>query len=87
MRVTCREVAQLLVDFVEGDLPEMRMITVQQHICACLPCMFYLDSYRTTIESTHALPREPLPPEFDARLRSVLQQWNTQSGSEPARET
>ena len=38
MRVTCREVAELLVDFVEGALPEMQMLTLQQHICACPPC-------------------------------------------------
>jgi hypothetical protein len=74
MRVTCREVAELLVDFVEGALPEMQMLMVQRHICACPPCMFYMETYQTTIEVTRALPEEPLPPEFEARLRSVLEQ-------------
>jgi anti-sigma factor RsiW len=78
MRVTCREVAELLIDFVEGDLPEPRMITLQQHICACPPCLFYLETYQTTIEATHALPAEPLPPEFEERLRKVLEEWQTE---------
>ncbi len=75
MRVTCREVAELLIDYIDGELPEMKMITLQQHICACAPCMVYLHTYHTTIEMTHALPDEPLPPEFEARLRGVLEGW------------
>lgn len=81
MRVTCREVAELLVDFVEGSLPEMQMITLQQHICACPPCMFYMETYQDTIEVTHALPEEPLPPEFEARLRVVLAEWTNSEES------
>jgi anti-sigma factor RsiW len=74
MRMTCRDVAELLIDFVEGDLPEQDMLTLQRHICACPPCMFYLETYQTTIQVTHALPDEPLPPEFEARLRAVLEE-------------
>jgi anti-sigma factor RsiW len=75
MRITCREVAELLIDYVDGDLPEARLITVQQHICGCPPCAFYMETYRTTIEATRALPAEPLPAEFEARLRRVLSDW------------
>jgi anti-sigma factor RsiW len=84
MRVTCREVAELLIDFVEGELPEARMITLQQHICACPPCLFYLETYQTTIEATRALPAEPLPPEFEARLRKVLEDWQAENGEQGA---
>ena len=75
MRVTCREVAEVLIDFIEGNLPEKEMITLRQHICGCPPCHFYMETYQTTIEVTRALPAEPLPPEFEARLRSVMRQW------------
>lgn len=79
MRVTCREVAELLIDFVDGTLPEMQMITLQQHICACPPCMFYMETYQDTIEATHALPEEPLPAEFENRLRAVLEDWEARN--------
>jgi len=75
MRVKCREVVELLIDYIEGELPESKHITVQQHICGCVPCAYYLETYRTTIAITHALPDEPLPPEFEARLRGVLDSW------------
>jgi anti-sigma factor RsiW len=75
-------VAELLIDYVEGQLPGPQMIALQQHICACSPCMLYMDAYRTTIEVMHALPEEPLPPEFEARLRSVLQNWEKENGSD-----
>jgi len=82
MRITCREVAELLIDFVEGELPEPKMLTLQQHICGCPPCMFYLENYRTTIEVTHSLPEEPLPPEFEARLRAVMAEWEAGNNEE-----
>jgi anti-sigma factor RsiW len=82
MRVTCREVAELLIDFIDGELPEMKRLTLQQHICACPPCMFYLETYQTTIEVTHTLPDEPLPPEFEARLRAVMEKWEAEEGEE-----
>jgi len=73
--MTCRDVTNLLIDFVDKSLPEMQMLTLQRHICACPPCMFYMETYHTTIEVTRALPDEPLPPEFEARLRTVLEDW------------
>jgi len=79
MRISCREITELLIDYVEGDLPETRMITMQQHICGCVPCAYYLETYHATIEATHALPDEPLPPEFEARLRQVLESWQAES--------
>ena len=80
MRMTCRDVAEMLVDFVEGELPEQEMLILQRHICACPPCMFYLETYHTTIQVTHALPEEPLPPEFEARLRAVIEEREARGG-------
>ncbi len=82
MRKTCREVAELLLDFIEGTLSEMEMLTLQRHICACPPCMFYLETYQTAIEVTRALPEEPLPAEFEARLRSVMKEWESKNTTE-----
>jgi anti-sigma factor RsiW len=82
MRMTCREVAELLIDFVDGALPEQEMLILQRHICACPPCMFYLETYQTTIQVTHALPDEPLPPEFEARLRTVMEEWEARRSDE-----
>ncbi len=43
--------------------------------------MFYMETYQDTIEVTHALPDEPLPEEFEKRLRAVLEEWEAKSAS------
>ncbi len=75
MKVTCREVAELLIDFVGGDLSELHMLTLHQHIGDCPPCHSYLETYKTSIQMMRALPAEPLPIELDNRLRKSLEEW------------
>jgi hypothetical protein len=74
MTPTCRDIAELLIDFVENALPIEERLSIQHHLCGCTPCMIYMTSYRQTIMMTHRLPEEPLPPEFEARLQEVLAQ-------------
>lgn len=72
MTLTCRKVAELLIDIVEGSLSEEQQSLVQRHLCGCVPCAIYMHTYRDTIRVTHALPPEPMPPEFAARLKKLL---------------
>lgn len=72
MTLTCRKVAEILIDFVDGSLPEAQRVLLQQHLCGCVPCAIYMHTYSDTIRLTHALPDEPLPSEFAIRLRAVL---------------
>ncbi len=72
MGFTCREVTELLIDYVENAMPLEQRLVLQHHICACPPCMVYLHTYQATIHLTHRLPEEPLPPEFEQHLQAVL---------------
>ena len=72
MTPTCRDVAELLIDFVENTLSIEHRLSIQHHICACMPCLIYMTTYKQTIMMTHRLPEEPLPLEFEARLEAVL---------------
>ena len=74
MTLTCRKVAELLIDFVDGTLTEEQTSLLQRHLCGCVPCAIYMHTYRDTIRVTHALPDEPLPTEFAARLKKVLEE-------------
>lgn len=82
MTPTCRDVAELLVDFVENSLSIEDRLTIQHHLCGCTPCMIYMTSYRQTIMMTHRLPEEPLPPELEARLLAVLTKAAEEESSE-----
>jgi anti-sigma factor RsiW len=70
--MNCRELAELLIDFVSGDLPEEQRARIEQHLGRCPPCVTYLETYRLTIRLTRRLPCSPLPPELEHRLRMVV---------------
>jgi anti-sigma factor RsiW len=70
--MTCRKFAEVLIDFVSGELdPELRT-QIEQHLGICPPCIAYLETYRLTIQLTRQLPPVPMPPECEQRLRAAL---------------
>jgi anti-sigma factor RsiW len=71
--MTCEELADLLLDFVGGDVTPEQRATFEEHLCACKPCVIVMEEYRLTIRLTKALPRcEPIPEAFARRLREAL---------------
>lgn len=81
MSLTCRKVAELLIDFADGTLPPDQRALLERHLCGCVPCAIYMHTYHDTIRLTQALPDEPLPPEFAARLKSMLDQAGQSGGA------
>lgn len=71
---TCREVVQLLIDFVSGELPADHRVRVEQHLNRCPPCVTYLETYQLTIRLTRQLPCRPLPPQLAERLKQALRE-------------
>lgn len=60
--MTCRELAEFLMAYLDGELPDAQRAVFEQHLAGCPECRLYLDSYRTTI----ALGRDALQtPEAD----------------------
>jgi anti-sigma factor RsiW len=80
MMFTCRKVAELLIDYVEGSLTEDQASLLQRHLCGCVPCAIYMQTYHDTIRLTHSLPDEPLPPELAVRLKAALKEAGEGSG-------
>ena len=72
--MTCRELVELLIDFLDGDLPEERRRHIEEHLAFCPPCLTYLETYRVTIQLTRRLPDVPPPPELLERLKAALRE-------------
>jgi anti-sigma factor RsiW len=72
MTMTCRKVAEILIDFVDGALPDDQRASLERHLSDCPPCAIFMQTYHETIRLTHSLPDEPLPPEFACRLKAML---------------
>ena len=47
--MTCREVAEFLADYLNGELPERERGQFDQHLRVCPNCIEYLGIYRTTV--------------------------------------
>lgn len=57
--LTCRELVELVSEYVEGELPPRDRAVLEQHLLICSGCREYLAQVRLTVREAGAL-REPL---------------------------
>jgi anti-sigma factor RsiW len=72
--ITCRELAELLFDFTDGQLSAERQQHIEEHLGLCASCVAYLEGYRFIIQVTRRLPRLPLPDGLRQQLRTLWQE-------------
>jgi anti-sigma factor RsiW len=70
--IECRQIAELLDDYLEGSLPRETRELIDFHIDGCAPCVAFLNTYRGTVDATRKLADVPIPPELKNRLLAVL---------------
>ena len=70
--ISCRELVELLCDYVSDELPPQRRDHVEQHLAHCPACAAYLQSYIAVIQLSSRLPAAPLPPQLARRLSDAL---------------
>jgi anti-sigma factor RsiW len=70
--MTCRELADLLIDYVSGELTPEHRERLDLHLSLCPPCVVYLETYHLTIKLTRQLPDKPLPPQLVSKLKLML---------------
>lgn len=69
----CRQIAELLGDYIEGTLPTATRDLIDWHIEGCPPCVAFMNTYRSTVAATRKLPDPTtIPPELRSRLLRVL---------------
>ena len=69
---TCKDVNQLLMDYLENRLPEDVRKAVDYHLSLCPNCIKYINTYKKTIELTGSLSVKKMPPELEKTLLRVL---------------
>src|SRR5262249_50141416 len=70
--ISCRELVELLCDYVSDELSTERRDHVDHHVRHCPSCAAYLHSYTVVIQLTRSLPAAPLPPRLAQRLTAAL---------------
>ncbi len=70
--VECRQIAELLGEYLEGTLPHQTAELLEWHIEGCAPCVAFVNTYRGTVNAARALRETEIPPELKKRLLSML---------------
>ena len=72
---TCKEVIQVLTEYLEDDLSTEEKARFEHHMSECSPCMAFLRTYETSCElATNALRAKEIPDELQERVRSFLRE-------------
>ena len=71
----CRELVELITDYLEGALPDSERARFERHLAGCDGCQAYLDQMRETIGALGRLPPESLSPEAERKLLDAFRGW------------
>jgi anti-sigma factor RsiW len=64
--------AELVTDYLEGDLPLYKRLAARLHLALCTACTRYYDQMRRTIGLLREAPAPPLPPEREDGLLDAV---------------
>ena len=77
--LTCRELVELVTDYLEDALPEPDRARFDAHISGCDGCTTYLAQMRRTIALTGRLGEDDLSPAARDDLLSLFRDWKRES--------
>ena len=61
--MTCKELVELVTDYLEGALPADRIAQVEAHLADCDGCTAYIEQMRLTIAALGRIPEETISPQ------------------------
>ena len=74
-RLCCREVVELVTDYLERALPADETSLFEQHIDFCDGCKAYVEQMRTTVATVGRVTEEYVPPKTRERLLTAFREW------------
>ena len=69
---TCRDLSNLLYDFIEGTLEPSVSRQLSVHLADCPGCIASIRTYKQTIDISKDLRCEDIPPKLQQKLRSFI---------------
>jgi anti-sigma factor RsiW len=74
----CRQMVELMTDYLEGALSARDRARFEEHIAGCDGCRAYLEQMRTTMLLTGRLPDEPIPEHLQDELLRAFRSWKSE---------
>lgn len=79
---TCKEIAALITDYLEGSFTLSQRLRFQMHIGLCVACRNYLSQMKYTVATLGQLPSEPIPPQVKEELMKRFRTWKHEQSSQ-----
>jgi anti-sigma factor RsiW len=73
--MTCKELVELVTDYLEGALPRGERRRFDRHIRGCPHCTEYLHQFRQVIRTLGRLTEDSLSPEAKEAFTSAFRDW------------
>ena len=73
--LTCKELVELVTDYLDGSLPADQLGRFEEHLVYCGPCVTHLEQMRATIRAAGALREDDLDPAVADELLAAFRGW------------
>ena len=74
--MTCRELVELVTDYLDDELDPAQRARFDEHLGECAPCVVYVDEMRMTIDALGRIPPESLSPDAERELLAAFRHWH-----------
>ncbi len=75
--MSCKELVELVTDYLEKDLPAPERARFEVHITNCTGCTEYLEQMRVTLRIAGKLEEETLASPAREELMDAFRNWKT----------
>lgn len=75
--MTCRELVELVTEYLEGTLPGLDRKRLEAHLRECPYCDEYIAQMRRTVAVLGKLPPEPMDPNREQELLEAFRGWRS----------
>jgi anti-sigma factor RsiW len=75
--MNCRQVVELMTDYLEGALSESDRTRFEAHVSDCDGCTEYLEQLRTTMRLSAKIAEVSIPAELERELVRAFRDWKS----------
>jgi anti-sigma factor RsiW len=77
--LTCKELVELVTDYLEGSLPARDRLRFEDHLAVCDPCRVYVEQMRETVRLAGQVRERDIPPHARESLLATFRAWRQAS--------
>jgi anti-sigma factor RsiW len=81
--MVCREMVELVTDYLDGALSQAQRRRFEAHLAICLDCPEYLAQMRAVITLAGSITPDDLTPRMRSEFISLYRRWRADEARDP----